>query len=538
MLSTVRTRILCFSFLSVSALAALAVLSLLIINKAETASDRLITAGLQESWMLEDLEQDHRQLQDLAYKIKAQLLLWDEITPAFESLVISLPQRWQVIEQSPQLSEWAVANQDSFQGVLDLLGKLEPGIREKSYYSVGQVVDFALFPALEPMLGAVEERKRASRDGIQQDSSELLAYLDDQQRFLLIGSALFLIAIILMTLWLRQTVIVRLQNIESDIKQMDATSDLSRPPVVTGQDEVAGVARALNGLVGRFDQFVGDIRHSASSLNQRSATLDAEAEAVQAASETTREQIEEVNNSMGAIAGQASEIESATELSATNIREAVLANAQVQQGLQSSEAAANNAVDVIVRVSASIQALGESTSKIEQVIGVIAAIADQTNLLALNAAIEAARAGEHGRGFAVVADEVRTLSQRTADSTRNIRQWVLDLVEGVSGVDALLGEMHAAGADNRTNLDQLKTHLNRLADQFVEMETSSHQVSRSVSLQRDELKLIKQRSAMLRESSLLLMGSVNQSREISESLRQESLSMRQLTERFRSAGAG
>lgn len=536
MLSTVRTRILCFSFLSVSALAALAVLSLLIINKAETASNRLITAGLQESWMLEDLEQDHRQLQDLAYKIKAQLLLWDEIEPTFEALAVSLPGRWQVIEQSPQLSAWAKAHRGEFQSVQDLLAKLAPGIREKSYYSVGQVVDFALFPALGPMLAAIEERKRASRNTIQQDSEQLLAYLNEQQTFLIIGSVVFLIAIILMTLWLRRTVIVRLQNIESDIKQMDATSDLSCPPVVSGQDEVAGVARALNGLVGRFDQFIGDIRHSAAGLNQRSATLDQEAEALQAASEITRDQIEKVSHSMGAIAGQASEIESATEVSAATIREAVRANEHVQQGLQSSEAAANNAIDVIGRVSGSIQALSESTSKIEQVIGVIAAIADQTNLLALNAAIEAARAGEHGRGFAVVADEVRTLSQRTADSTREIRQWVMDLVEGVSGVDALLDEMRAAGASNRSNLDQLKTHLTRLADQFVEMESGSQQVSRSISLQRDALDLIEQRSAMLRESSQVLLGSVNNSREVSESLRQESLSMRQLTERFRSAG--
>lgn len=535
MLSTVRTRILCFAFLSVSALAALAVLSLLIINKAETASNRLITAGLQESWMLEDLEQDHRQLQDLAYKIKAQLLLWDEIAPTFEALAASLPEHWQVIERSPQLSVWAEAHRGEFQRVQDLLGKLEPGIGEQSYYRVGQVVDFALFPALGPMLAAIDERKRASRNTIQQDSEQLLAYLSEQQTFLITGSAVFLIAIILMTLWLRRTVIVRLQNIESDIKQMDATSDLSCPPLVTGQDEVAGVARALNGLVGRFDQFVGDIRHSAAGLNQRSATLDQEAEALQAASEITRDQIEKVSHSMGAIAGQASEIESATEVSAATIREAVQANAHVQQGLQSSEAAANNAIDVIGRVSGSIQVLSESTSKIEQVIGVIAAIADQTNLLALNAAIEAARAGEHGRGFAVVADEVRTLSQRTADSTREIRQWVLDLVEGVTGVDALLDEMRAAGASNRSNLDQLKTHLTRLADQFVEMESGSQQVSRSVSLQRDALDLIEQRSAMLRESSQVLLGSVNNSREVSESLRQESLSMRQLTERFRSA---
>lgn len=535
MLSTVRTRILCFAFLSVSALAALAVSALLIINEAETASNRLITTGLQESWMLEDLEQDHRQLQDLAYKIKAQLLLWDEITPAFDALVVSLPKHWRVIEQSPQLSEWAATHQQDFEGVLDLLAKLEPGIREQSYYRVGQVVDFSLFPALGPMLASIDERKRESRNAIQADSSQLLDYLSEQQAVLIIGSGVFLIAIVLMTLWLRRTVIVRLQNIESDIKQMDITSDLSRPPVVTGQDEVAGVARALNGLVGRFDQFVGDIRRSAAGLNQRSATLDQEAEALQAASETTREQIEKVSHSMAAIAGQASQIEAATEISAKTIREAVQANQQVQQGLQSSEAAANNAIDVIVRVSGSIQALSESTSKIEQVIGVIAAIADQTNLLALNAAIEAARAGEHGRGFAVVADEVRTLSQRTADSTREIRQWVLDLVDGVGGVDALLDEMREAGANNRSNLDQLKTHLTRLADQFVEMESGSHQVSRSVALQRDALDLIEQRSAMLRESSQVLLGSVNNSRGVSESLRQESLSMRQLTERFRSA---
>ncbi|GGC93915.1 methyl-accepting chemotaxis protein [Halopseudomonas salina] len=536
MLSTVRTRILFFSFLSISALAALAIMSLLIIKETETASKRLITAGLQESWMLEDLEQDHRQLQDLTYKIKAQLLLWDEIVPTFEALVVSLPQRWQVIEESAQLSDWAMAHREEFQSVLDLLGKLEPGIGEKSYYRVGQVVDFDLFPALDPMLAAIEERKRNSRSMIQQDSSQLLAYLDNQQTFLIIGSAVFLVAIILMTLWLRRTVIVRLQNIESDIKQMDATSDLSLTPAVTGQDEVAGVARALNGLVGRFDQFVGDIRQSAAGLNQRSASLDEEAEALQAASEMTREQIEKVSLSMGAIAGQASEIESATEGSAATIREAVQANEQVQQGLQSSEAAANNANDVIGRVSGSIHALSESTNKIEQVIGVIAAIANQTNLLALNAAIEAARAGEHGRGFAVVADEVRTLSQRTADSTREIREWVLDLVEGVSSVDSLLDEMRAAGASNRSNLDQLKTHLTRLGDQFVEMESSSQQVSHSVSLQRDALDLIEQRSAMLRESSQVLMGSVKNSREVSESLRQESLSMRQLTERFRSAG--
>jgi methyl-accepting chemotaxis protein len=324
---------------------------------------------------------------------------------------------------------------------------------------------------------------------------------------------------------------------EQELVEMEREADLTRTPRLSGRDEVAGVAGALEGLVVRFERFIADIRAAAAGLDDRSGALDSGAESLRLASDQTRQQIADVTEAMKAIADQASQIESATARTAETIREALDANQEVQGGLRQSQQGAEHTVEVIGRMSVSIHDLTDSTGKIEQVIGVIADIAEQTNLLALNAAIEAARAGEHGRGFAVVADEVRTLSRRTSESTRNIRQWVQDLVSGVSGVDHLLSEMREAGQQNQTNLNALKHHLEGLSQQFVELEHQSDAILGSVTLQRGEISRVGRRAEVLADSAGTLTDSVEQTRRISDALREESLSMRQLAGGFRTREA-
>lgn len=535
MLRTVRSRILFFSGLSIVALAVLAALAWTIMLRAEQATNQLVQGTLTESWLLSDLEADHRRLQDLAYKVKAQLLLWGEIETEFAAISKSLPEHWGRVAETYSLKEWAQANEETFGKVERLLEALQDGIGQQSYYRVGQVVDFQLFQALDPMLAAISERRSSSREQIEAESSALLAFLVQQQWALVIASVIFLLAIVAMTAWLRVTVIVRLQRIERDLRSMDEASDLTRLPVVSGRDEVAGVGAALMGLVGRFERFVDDIRSTAKSVNDRSEILDAQAEEVQSTSSKTRQQIQDVTGSMAAIADQASTIEQSTAESNDTVRAAVGRNLEVQEGLRVSEHAAEHAVEVIERVTGSISVLSESSGNIEQVIGVIADIAEQTNLLALNAAIEAARAGEHGRGFAVVADEVRNLSRRTSESTVEIRQWVNDLLRGVNDVDSLLAEMRDAGSRNQENLESLKHHLVGLKGQFENLERHSREINDALVVQRDEIDRVGRRARALDASAELLIESVISTRAVSDGLREESRSMTTLASRFNTA---
>ncbi|SFM25377.1 methyl-accepting chemotaxis protein [Marinobacter zhejiangensis] len=532
MLKTVRSRILFFAALSTAAVSLLAFTAWAIMSRAEQATHQVVSGDLAESWVLSDLDSDHRRLQGLAFKIKAQLLLWSDIHAEFGEISDNLVKHWAAVSGTPALEGWASEQQEAYDRVSELVSSMSEGIQEESYYRVGQVVDFHLFPAIEPMLAAINARQTESRQQLEAESSLLLDYLQRRQQGLVFGASLALLAIVIITFWLRKTVIVRLQGIERDLLAMESASDLSRLPRVGGSDEVASVGSALAGLVYRFEQFIDDIRGAAKHVSERSETLERQAHEVQESSVTTRKQIGDVNHSMMEIASQASAIEQATADSGQTVTAAVQRNQAVQNELRNSEQAAEHAVDVIDRVSGSIQVLDESSTKIERVIGVIADIAEQTNLLALNAAIEAARAGDQGRGFAVVADEVRNLSRRTSESTEEVRQWVNELLRGVIDVGQLLSEMREAGGQNRSNLTTLKLHLEGMKSQFDELEAHSDDISQAVAAQREEIGRVGRRAKALDSSAEQLIASVDSTLAVSEALRNESRTMNSLASRF------
>ncbi|KAA1163174.1 MULTISPECIES: methyl-accepting chemotaxis protein [Pseudoalteromonas] len=356
----------------------------------------------------------------------------------------------------------------------------------------------------------------------------------EQRNLIVVSAIIMIIAVILLSYFIGKSILIPTRlaaDMMKDISQGEG--DLTRKLNESGNDEISELSRSFNLFALKMRESLVHVAQSANDVSEHAHTVDDSSRTSHSFIELQNDSSTQVAAAMEQMTHQIHDVsrnaEAAEQAAKDAAQNASTGKNVVAQTITAIETLSSN-IETVSRVT---EDLANESHNIGSVLDVIRSISEQTNLLALNAAIEAARAGEHGRGFAVVADEVRTLASRTGQSTDEIQTMITKLQEGAKAAVEAVKSSQALSVSTVEQASSANTSLNeieRLVSIITEMNS---QIARATEQQTQAADEVNLRINELSQSTEQSLNNTKQLTDASDNLKQSSEGLSSVVNRFK-----
>ena len=399
---------------------------------------------------------------------------------------VDLPKLWAHFREQTKGNHFSNEGQDLIDKIDKNLDSLNPFFDKlDAAYSAGDK---------NKLTGLLEDEWPTVQGGVVKPLSQLLPVQEaaaketyetsvaEARRMLIVQGIIMAISLMVLlgiTLQIIRSISRSLGSLKAVLEKL-AGGDLTVQANLNHKDELGQMADSLNGTVTQLRQIVSGVKRAADTVAAASSNLSAEANAVLRRAEKLTDGVMEISAAMEQSSVSVTEV-------AQNAEGVEKAASNTQRIAQDGNVHMTMSIDATQRIeqavassSSTISGLSKSIDKVGEITQVIKEIAEQTNLLALNAAIEAARAGEQGRGFAVVADEVRKLAERTASSTADINATVDTIKSSSAAVVDAINRIEQEVAQGASYNRQTGETLRQIVEAAASVSESAHQITNAV----------------------------------------------------------
>lgn len=342
------------------------------------------------------------------------------------------------------------------------------------------------------------------------------------------------VLVILLIYVIGGSIVKPVQEVSERMKDISqGEGDLTRSLPETGQDEVTRLARYFNEYTEKMRQSLLGIRENINSLTQQAELVETSSKDSNAQAQTQNENMlqvaaamEEMTTQINEVSNNADSAEKGTSSARSNVQHGASVVDSTVQDIRSLTSDIESVSNVVTELAAQTDSIGA-------VLDVIRGIAEQTNLLALNAAIEAARAGEQGRGFAVVADEVRTLASRTGQSTDEIQAMIEKLQSNAKNAVDAVKVSQAASSKTVDNAIQANQNLQEADRLMTEIADKSSEIARATEQQAEAATEANMRINALSGAADSSLRTADELAAASQALRSSCLAIMEIANRFK-----